>query len=113
MAIADPEVWEKAFKDDLFYVTFSLYLDESAEFADIVLPDACYLERLDIRADRLSCISPVDEWAWHLRQPVVEPMFQRRPAQEVLLELAERLGMLGDMYRLMNIIFRYEGALHP
>jgi molybdopterin-containing oxidoreductase family molybdopterin binding subunit len=102
MAIADPKVWEKAFKDDIFTVTFSLYLDESAEFADIVLPDTCYLERFDIKADREASFSPVDEWAWHIRQPVVEPLFQRRPGQEVLLEIAERLDMLGDMYRMIN-----------
>ena len=75
----------KGFKEDIFTVSFSLYLDESTEFADIVLPDACYLERLDIQADWESSISPVDEWAWHIRQPVVEPMFQRRPAQKVFL----------------------------
>lgn len=102
MSIADPKEMEKAFQE-LFVVDFNIYLDETAEFADIVLPDACYLERLDIRADRFSCISVVDEWAYHLRQPVVEPMFQRRPSQEVLLDIADRLGMLGKMYSMMNI----------
>ena len=57
MAIADPKAFEKAFKEDIFTVNFNIYLDESAEFADIVLPDACYLERLDLKADRESCIS--------------------------------------------------------
>ena len=108
MALTDPEVMERAFKDDIFSVAFSLYLDESAEFADIVLPDACYLEKLDLQADWDSSISPVDEWALHIRQPVVEPMFQRRPAQQILLEIAERLGMLGDMYRQMNKIFSFK-----
>ncbi len=103
MAIADPKAWEKAFQEGTFMVNFNIYLDESAEFADIVLPDACYLERLDMRADWVSSISPVDEWAWHIRQPVVEPMFQRRSSQEVLLEIAERLDMLGAMYEMINV----------
>ncbi|MEE9611926.1 MAG: molybdopterin-dependent oxidoreductase, partial [Desulfatiglandales bacterium] len=108
MALFDPSVLEKTFKKDIFTVAFSIYLDESTEFADIVLPDACYLERLDLQTDWISSISPVDEWAFHIRQPVIEPMFQRRPAQKVLLELAERLGILGDMYSAMNKIFDFK-----
>ena len=107
MTLFDPKVLEKAFKEDIFTVSFSIYLDESTEFSDIVLPDACYLERLDLLADWETSNSPVDEWAWHIRQPVVEPMFQRRPAQKVHLELAERLGMLGDLYRQMNVRYNF------
>jgi anaerobic selenocysteine-containing dehydrogenase len=101
MTVADPGMMEKAFKD-VFTVSFSLYLDESTEFADIVLPDACYLERLDVRVDVPSSNSPVDAWSFHIRQPVVEPMYQRRSVQEVLLELAERVGILGEMYEELN-----------
>lgn len=103
MSSFNPRVWEKAIKEaGIFTVLFSLFLDESTEMADIVLPDTCYLERLDVRADWQSSFSPVDEWAYHIRQPVVEPMFQRRSSNEVYLELAERLGILGDMYRAIN-----------
>ncbi len=108
MALTDPALMEKAFKEDIFSVAFCLYLDESAEFADIVLPDACYLEKLDLQADWDSSISPVDEWAVHIRQPVVEPLFERRPAQQVLLELAARLGILDNMYRQMNKTFAFK-----
>jgi anaerobic selenocysteine-containing dehydrogenase len=65
---AATRAWEKAMRQGIFTVAFSLYLDESTEFADIVLPDTCYLERLDARADWQSSLSPVDEWSWHLRQ---------------------------------------------
>jgi anaerobic selenocysteine-containing dehydrogenase len=112
----DPRIWEKLIQDKgIFITSFSLFLDEATEFADIVLPDACYLERLDIQADWQSSLCPIDEWAYHIRQPVVEPMFQRRPAQEVYLELAERLGVLDDMYRAMNKSFniREPYALDP
>lgn len=103
MNTVNPKVMEKAFKD-LFTVAFSLILDESTEFADIVLPDASFLERLDLKPDWESSNAPTGEWAWHIRQPVVEPMFQRRPAQEVLLELGERLGLLPGMYSIINHI---------
>jgi len=109
MSSFDPEIWEKTINEKgIFIASFSLFLDESAEFADIVLPDACYLERLDIRPDWQSSFSPVDEWAYHIRQPVVEPMFQRRPASEVFLDLAERLGIQGDMYRAINKQFNFK-----
>jgi molybdopterin-containing oxidoreductase family molybdopterin binding subunit len=115
MTFVDPRVMEKAFKDNIFTVAFNIYLDESTEFADIVLPDASYLERLDLRVDWDSSISPVDEWSYHIRQPVVDPIFQRRPAQKVILELAERLGILSDMYRQMNVLFNFKEpyALDP
>jgi molybdopterin-containing oxidoreductase family molybdopterin binding subunit len=106
--VLDPGQWEKAFKKGIFAASIAIYLDESTEFSDIVLPDTCYLERLDLRADWQSSFSPVDEWAWHIRQPVVEPMFQRRQAQQVLLEIAERLGLLGSVYRVMNARFHFK-----
>jgi anaerobic selenocysteine-containing dehydrogenase len=102
MNIADPLIFEKAFKESIFTVSFSLFLDESTEFSDIVLPDTCYLERLDIQADWQNSLSPLDEWVYHLRQPVVNPMFQRRQTQIVLLELADRLGILGEVIKTMN-----------
>ena len=107
MTLADPDLVAKAFRD-VFTVSFSLYLDESTELADIVLPDACYLERLDIVPDWMASNSPVDWWAYHIRQPVVSPMYQRRPAQEVMLEIAKRAGMQDEMYLLMNLIFRLQ-----
>jgi anaerobic selenocysteine-containing dehydrogenase len=102
MSIADPREWEKVLQK-VFVVNFNIFLDETAEFADIVLPDACYLERLDAKADWISSFSPVDEWAFHLRQPVVEPLYQHRPSQEVLLQLAERLDILSKMNFMINI----------
>ncbi|MFH1651233.1 MAG: molybdopterin-dependent oxidoreductase [Chloroflexota bacterium] len=108
MGIADPREMEKAFKEGIFTASFSLFLDESTEFSDIVLPDACYLERLDVMADWQSSLGPVDEWSYHLRQPVVAPLYQRRPAKEVMLELGERLGILGDMYSHMNRLYDFK-----
>lgn len=106
MTLADPELVARAFAD-LFTVSFSLYLDESTELADIVLPDACYLERLDIQPDWMSNNTPVDWWAYHIRQPVLSPLYQRRPAQEVMLEITERVGMLPDLYSVMNVAYGF------
>jgi molybdopterin-containing oxidoreductase family molybdopterin binding subunit len=103
MTFADPTAIEKAFQK-VFQVSFALFLDESTYFSDIVLPAASYLERLSHTADWMSSNSPVGEWCYHLRQPVVEPIAQRRSVCEVLLELVERLKMRDDFYAFLNLL---------
>ncbi len=104
MTFANPKAIEEAFKD-VFQVSLALFLDESTYFSDIVLPAASYLERLSHTADWMSSNIPVGEWCYHIRQPVVEPIGERRSACEVLLELAERLGMREELYGLVNLLF--------
>ena len=103
MTFADPTAVEKAFRD-VFQVSFALFLDESTYLSDIVLPAASYLERFSHTADWMSSNSPVGEWCYHLRQPVVERIGQRRSASEVLLELAERLEMRDEFYNFINLM---------
>ena len=50
------------------------------------------------------------EWGWQIRQPVVPPLSQRRHFSEVMLEIAERIGMAGDLYSVMN---HYYGLKPP
>ena len=72
MSLSDPEKVEGFFKD-VFTVNFNIFLDESAELSDIVLPDTSYLERLDINADWMANGCATDYWSYPLRQPVVGP----------------------------------------
>jgi molybdopterin-containing oxidoreductase family molybdopterin binding subunit len=109
MTLTDPKGTEEFFKK-VFTVNFNIYADESAELADIVLPDGCYLERLDIQADWMANGCATDSWYYPLRQPVVEPAYERRNASQVLLDLAEKAGMLPDMYAVMNAVFEIKGA---
>jgi len=67
-------------------VSFSPLLDESARFADLVLPDATFLERWDVVAPGRGTR------ALSLRQPVVPPVRDTRPTGEVILRLAAALG---------------------
>ncbi len=99
--LADPNLVAKAFKD-VFTVSFSLFLDESTEFSDIVLPDACYLEKWEAMPDVFFNGLPVKEWTYHVGQPAVAPMHQRRPNYDVVFELAERVGLLPAMNMLIN-----------
>ncbi len=76
-----------------FLVVCDAFQSEMVAFADLVLPDTTYLERHD-------CISlldrPISEYEGpvdSVRIPVVEPMGECKPFQEVLVELASRLKL--------------------
>ncbi|MBI2369532.1 MAG: molybdopterin-dependent oxidoreductase [Deltaproteobacteria bacterium] len=114
MTFANPEQVAEAFKD-VFQVSFSLYLDESTYFSDIVLPAASYLERLSHMADWMASNAPVGEWCYHVRQPVTEPIGERRATCEVLLDLAERVGMRQELHACVNLMLQLKGpfALDP
>jgi molybdopterin-containing oxidoreductase family molybdopterin binding subunit len=103
MTFADPNAIAEIFKD-VFQVSFALFLDEATYFSDIVLPAASYLERLSHTADWMSSNSPVGEWCYHVRQPVVETIAERRSVCEVILDLAERLEMREEFYALINVM---------
>jgi molybdopterin-containing oxidoreductase family molybdopterin binding subunit len=107
MTLSDPEVVEGFFKN-IFTVNFNIFMDESCELSDIVLPDCSYLERLDINADWMANGCAVDYWSYPLRQPVVaEPIAERRPSAAVLLELADRIGMTPDINSVINVSFTF------
>lgn len=85
-----------------FQVSFADRIDETVEFADIVLPDSHDYERWDLfpANDPYAFITPgPGEWFWLMRQPVLEPPAGARPWTEVFIELAERLGLLEDFNR--------------
>ena len=69
-------------------VSFSSYPDETAQFADLILPDHSPLESWDIRARA----SKVSEMIVNLTQPVVHTEFDTRQSADALLDLARRLG---------------------
>lgn len=72
-------------------VSFSPFFDESARYANLVLPDHTYLERWQDALAPAAVPSPV----WGVVQPVVKPLHDTRSTGDVILELARRLG--GDL----------------
>jgi anaerobic selenocysteine-containing dehydrogenase len=79
--------WVDAFDQVDFVVSFSSFLDETAQFADLVLPDHTFLERWqDDFMEGLGYPGVA------LRQPVVEPVHNTRNSGDVLIELAHRVG---------------------
>ncbi len=76
-----------------FVIVADAFASETVAYADLVLPDTTYLERHD-------CISLLDRPigsahgpADAIRVPVLKPDRDVRPFQDVLIELAGRLGL--------------------
>lgn len=80
---------EALFKKAAFSVSFSSFLDETAMHCDLVLPAALGLERYDDVAYPFGYPSAI----YALVQPAVEPLYEARPAGEVLIQTAAAMGM--------------------
>lgn len=101
----NPEEMGKVLKKIGFQVSFATFLDETSEFADIVLPDSHDYERWDLfpANDPYAFIAPgPGEWYWLMRQAATKPPGEARPWVDVYLEIAERLGILEDLYKAGN-----------
>jgi molybdopterin-containing oxidoreductase family molybdopterin binding subunit len=112
MSIGNKATVASALADYKFIVSFDLFLTESSAFADIILPDCSYLESYDSRPNFpfiFSLPGGMGEWCWPIKQPVVEPDKQQRRCSEILIELADRIGMREDLNAAYNAILKLEG----
>ncbi len=75
-----------------FLVVVDAFHSEMVGFADLVLPDTTYLERYDCISLLDRPISDPDAICDSIRAPVLELDRDVRPWQEVMVELAARLG---------------------
>jgi len=71
-----------------FVVSFSPFVDETAVWADLILPDHTYLESWGYQVPSPGADRPVVS----SQQPVVRPLYDTLAAADVLLGLAARLG---------------------
>ncbi|MEN9628140.1 MAG: hypothetical protein RJA10_1367, partial [Pseudomonadota bacterium] len=74
-----------------FLVVCDTFQSETTAFADLILPDTTYLERHDVMGMLDRPISEFDGPCDSVRVPVLKPLGECRPFQEVLVELAARL----------------------
>ena len=105
MSVGNKETVAASLAKYKFIVSIDLFLTETTDFADIVLPDCDYLESVDSRSNFpfiFSLPGGMGEWCWPIRQPVVAPDGQQRMFAEVLMELAERAGFLTDLIAAYN-----------
>ncbi len=72
-----------------FLVSVDVAMSETTELADLVLPDATYLERWTLEGKT----SPAGVPEYYLRQPMHAPLEEARGFVDVACDLARRLGM--------------------
>lgn len=111
MSIANKEAVAESLAKYKFFASIDLFLTETTQFADIVLPDCGYLQTLDSRSNFpfiFSLPGGMGEWCWPIRQPVVPPIGQQRRFQDVLLELADRIGIRADLNAAYNSAMNLE-----
>jgi anaerobic selenocysteine-containing dehydrogenase len=76
-----------AFEQIPFIVSFSTFMDETARYADLVLPEPTFLERF--QDDHLEGVGYP---GIGLRQPVIEPRYNTMSTGDFLLKVAAKVG---------------------
>ncbi|MBF0264317.1 MAG: molybdopterin oxidoreductase family protein [Gammaproteobacteria bacterium] len=74
-------------------VVCDAFQSEMVAFADLVLPDTSYLERHDVMSMLDRPISEYDGPVDSVRIPILPPLGNSKPFQEVLIELGSRLKL--------------------
>ena len=90
LAHADVQRGRRALAALDFYVHADLFMNPTAELADVVLPVATPFEREGLKLG--FDISPAAQSLVQLRRPVVEPRGEARSDTEIVFDLACRLG---------------------
>ncbi len=92
------QVWEEAFKD-VFIIDTSPYGAETAMYADIIVPDHTYLERLQDAPTY-----PFEGWPMaQLRVPAVKPVHDTKVYGDILIEIGKRMkGPMGEYYKALG-----------
>ena len=119
MSLANPDVTADSLKEIPFVVVFEIFNSELTEgFADIVLPDTCYLEEtswVEGYAFNFNYAFGMDDWCYHVQQPVIEPLAERRNINDVIKDISHRLGKTPNVNGFYNRFceFTEENQLKP
>ncbi len=112
MSVANKEVHAEILKKFEFIISFDIFLNETTAFADVVLPDTCYLERLESNPQYPLLFSNppgMEPWGWAIRQPMVNPVPERRDFLEMLYKIAYRIGLREPINIATNVYFDLHG----
>lgn len=85
---ADTATVNKVLAKIPYIVSFGSFMDETAQKADLILPNHVYLERYQDVPDARGLAKPV----LSLAKPVVKPQFNTRHVGDVIIALAKQLG---------------------
>ena len=102
--LPDTSSVKKAFEKIPFVVSFSSYMDETAQMADFILPNHIYLERYEDVPTATGFQKPIIG----LSKPVVDPQFNTKYTGDVIIHLAKSIGgFIADAFPWEN----YEACL--
>jgi len=117
MNMVRPEAAEKFLRKVPFAFALQPFHNETTEgFCDIVLPESHYLETLDVcSAFGVTYNYPtgLDKWSMHLRMPVTEPRGEVRHAQDVMNDLADRVGIRRKYNEALDDFYTFRKARQP
>jgi anaerobic selenocysteine-containing dehydrogenase len=82
-----------------YVISIDVVINETTEWADLILPDHTYLES----TLAVTCEPPVVK-GLALRQPAVPPIHNTRDATEILIDIAERCGFLDVWNGFLNFL---------
>jgi molybdopterin-containing oxidoreductase family molybdopterin binding subunit len=106
LSIANHETVADALKEIPYIVVYDIFNNELTEgFADIVLPGVSYLEDCDgsgFAGQNFNHAFGTEDWCYHIVQPVVELKGERRRWQQVLYDIACRLGYKEKFFKALN-----------
>lgn len=89
------QVWERALQD-LFVIDTSPFPSETGHFADLILPDHTYLERMQDAPPYPFEGYPLTQ----LRVPAVEPLYDTKYFGDTIIEIGKRIkGPMGEYYK--------------
>ncbi len=101
----DPKKLAEMFRKLDFILGFGIKIDETLEFADIILPEAHDLERYwFLPANQPAGFQRPGPGDWYFQtvQPVVDPPPGVRSWLDVMIELGDRLGILPELNAELN-----------
>lgn len=102
----DSEVWKEVLSSEKhvgYFISFSINMDEAAQYADLILPDTTYLERWDPESMPSSALGWVG-----LRQPVIKTLGDARAFRDIIPGLAKQIDPSGK--RGIKKYFEYGSA---
>ena len=95
-----------------YVISIDVQVNETTEWADLILPDHTYLES----TVAFMCEPPAVR-GLVLRQSVIEPLYNTRDATEILIDIADRCGFLdvwnGFLSFLLGLVAREDLVLAP
>jgi anaerobic selenocysteine-containing dehydrogenase len=82
------DAFKQALEKIPFIVSFSSFMDETTQYADLILPDKTYLEKhYYVESPSVTTLPIVA-----VGKPVLENVFNARPTEDILLDVAQRMG---------------------